>query len=57
MSKIIFFEKKIINMYFNKKNYLKSNHNHIVKQALYLTSLALQGRKTYRKSKFQYNMM
>ena len=34
MSKIIFKKlKNIIDMYFNMKNYLKSNHNHTVKQA------------------------
>ena len=31
VSKIIF--KKIIDMNFNTKNYLKNNHNHTVKQA------------------------
>jgi hypothetical protein len=40
MSKIIF-KKYIINMHFNTKNYLKSNHNHIVSQPHRVTTIRL----------------
>ena len=48
MSKIIFKKSKnIIDMHFDTKNYLKSNHNHTVKQATRLNvELSRLGRST-----------